>query len=105
MLRKIALLAVVAIAAMALTATASAQRPSDPGKGGRCIAAGVGTLVSLGAIDAAAKGQLDYAPYGSQDGGLGLIRIEFDGPAFLPLATVIGLHRTSPQLFTWCDGV
>jgi hypothetical protein len=105
MFRRIAVLATIALAAMALTATASAQRPADPGKGGRCIAAGVGTLVSLGLIDEAAKGQLDYAPLGSQPGGAGLIRVEFAGPAYLPLSTVIGLHRTSPGLFAWCDSV
>jgi hypothetical protein len=105
MFRRIALVATVAVAAMALTATASAQRPAEPGKGGRCIAAGVGTLVSLGLIDEAAKGQLDYAPLGSQEGGLGLIRLEFDEPTYLPLSTVIGLHRTSPGLFAWCDSV
>ncbi|HUF01872.1 MAG TPA: hypothetical protein VMN35_05560 [Gaiellaceae bacterium] len=105
MFKRIAVLATVALAAMALTATASAQRPADPGKGGRCIAAGVGTLVSLGLIDEAAKGQVDYAPLGSQSGGAGLIRVEFDGPAYLPLSTVIGLHRTNPELFAWCDSV
>jgi hypothetical protein len=105
MFRKIAVLATIALAAMALTATASAERPADPGKGGRCIAAGVGTLVSLDLIDEAAKGQLDYAPLGSQPGGAGLIRVEFAGPTYLPLSTVIGLHRTSPGLFAWCDGV
>jgi len=105
MFRKIAVLATIALAAMALTATASAERPADPGKGGRCIAAGVGTLVSLDLIDEAAKGRLDYAPLGSQPGGAGLIRVEFAGPTYLPLSTVIGLHRTSPGLFAWCDGV
>ena len=105
MFRKIAVLATIALAAMALTATASAERPADSGKGGRCIAAGVGTLVSLDLIDEAAKGQLDYAPLGSQPGGAGLIRVEFAGPTYLPLSTVIGLHRTSPGLFAWCDGV
>ena len=105
MFRKIAVLATIALAAMALTATASAERPADPGKGGRCIAAGVGTLVSHDLIDEAAKGRLDNAPLGSQPGGAGLIRVEFAGPTYLPLSTVIGLHRTSPGLFAWCDGV
>jgi NO-binding membrane sensor protein with MHYT domain len=105
MFKRIALFAVVAISAMALTATASAQRPADPGKGGRCIAAGVGTLVSLGLIADAAQGKVDYAPLGSQPGGAGFIRVAFTEPAFLPLSTVIGLHRTNPELFVWCDTV
>ena len=105
MLKRLTGLAAVALSALALAATASAQRPADPGQGGRCIAAGVGTLVSLGLIDEAAKGELDYAPLGSQSGGAGLIRVEFAGPAFLSLSTVIGLHRTNPELFAWCDSV
>lgn len=106
MFKKIAVLATVALSAMAFSGVATAQaKPADPGKGGRCIAAGVGTLVSLGLIADAAKGNVDYAPLGSQDGGAGLIRVEFDGPAFLPLSTVIGLHRMSPELFAWCDSV
>jgi hypothetical protein len=106
MIKRLTVIAAV-IAAAALTAAplGSAAKPADPGKGGRCIAAGVGTLVSLGLIDEAAKGQLDYAPLGNQPGGAGAIRVAFTGPAFLPLSTVIGLHRTSPQLFAWCDSV
>ena len=106
MFKRIAVIAaVVAAAALAVAPIGSAAQPADPGKGGRCIAAGVGTLVSLDLIDEAAKGQLDYAPLGSQPGGAGLIRVEFAGPTYLPLSTVIGLHRTSPGLFAWCDGV
>lgn len=96
---------VTALSALALTTAASAQPPGDPGKGGRCMAAGVGTLVALGLIDEAARGEVDYAPLGSQAGGVGLIRVSFDGPSYLPLSTVIGLHRTSPELFAWCDRV
>jgi hypothetical protein len=106
MLKRLAVLATVALSALALTAVAPAKgKPADPGKGGRCIAAGVGTLVSLGLIDEAARGEVDYAPLGSQPGGAGLIRVAFEGPAFLPLSAVIGLHRTNPELFAWCDSV
>lgn len=97
--------AVVAAAALAVAPIGSAAKPADPGKGGRCIAAGVGTLVSLGAISTAAQGKLDYAPLGTQAGGAGLIRISFSEPAYLKLSTVIGLHRTNPELFVWCDNV
>lgn len=106
MLKWLAVLATVALSALAFAAVAPAKgKPADPGTGGRCIAAGVGTLVSLGLIDEAARGDLDYAPLGSQEGGAGLIRLAFPGPAFLPLSTVIGLHRTNPELFAWCDNV
>jgi len=103
MLRRIAVLASVAFAAMALSATASAQRPADPGKGGRCIAAGVGTLVSLGLIDEAARGEIDYSTLADPENGP--IRTALPEGSFLPLSTVIGLHRTNPELFAWCDGV
>lgn len=81
------------------TASASAA-----GGNGKCVAAGTAVLRTLdGGVAAAARQKIDYAPFGSQPGGLGLIRIEFDGPAFLPLNTVIGLHTTNPELFAWCD--
>ena len=104
MFKKIALLgAVAAAAALAIAPVGGAAKPADPGKGGRCIAAGVGTLVSLGAIDDAARGQLDYAPYGTN--GAGLIRLALPTGSFIPLSTVISLHRTNPELFAWCDNV
>ena len=81
----------------------SAAKPADPGKGGRCIAAGVGTLVSLGLIDEAARGEVDYAPLGLN--GAGLIRVALPEGSFLKLSTVISLHRTNPELFAWCDTV
>lgn len=106
MVKRLTLIAaVVAAAALAAAPIGSAAKPAEPGKGGHCVAAGVGTLVSLGLIDEAATGQLDYAPLGSQPGGAGAIRVAFSGPAFLPLGTVIGLHRTNPELFAWCDDV
>lgn len=102
--KRLALIAgVVAAAALAAAPVGAAAKPADPGKGGRCIAAGVGTLVSLGLIDEAARGQLDYAPFDAS--GAGLIRAELGDSAFLPLSTVIRLHRTSLELFAWCDDV
>ena len=104
MVKRLALLAaVIATAALAVAPIGSAAKPSDPGKGGRCIAAGVGTLVSLGLIDDAARGEVDYAPLGLN--GAGLIRVALPAGSFLPLSTVIGLHRTNPELFAWCDSV
>lgn len=48
--------------------------------GGRCIAADVGTLVSIGLVDGAAQGEVDAAPLCSQLHGAGLIRIAFAEP-------------------------
>ena len=95
--------AVVAATALALAPIGAAAKQADPGKGGRCIAAGVGTLVSLGLIDDAARGEVDYAPLGLN--GAGLIRVALPTGSFLPLSTVISLHRTNPELFAWCDTV
>ena len=104
MVKRIVLIAaVIAAAALAVAPIGTAAKPADPGKGGRCIAAGVGTLVSLGLIDEAARGQLDYAPFDAS--GAGFIRAELGDEAFLPLSTVIRLHRTNPELFVWCDSV
>lgn len=104
MVKRLALIAaVIAAAALAVAPIGAAKPSGDPGKGGRCIAAGVGTLVSLGLIADAAQGKVDYAPYGLN--GAGLIRVALPAGSFLPLSTVIGLHRTNPELFAWCDSV
>lgn len=104
MFKRIAVIAAVAAAAaLAVAPIGSAAQPADPGKGGRCIAAGVGTLVSLGLIDDAARSEVDYAPLGLN--GAGLIRVALPAGSFLKLSTVIGLHRTNPELFAWCDTV
>jgi hypothetical protein len=104
MLKRIAVIAaLVAATALAVAPIGSAAKPVDPGKGGRCIAAGVGTLVSLGLIDEAARGEVDYAPLGLN--GAGVIRVALPAGSYLPLSTVIALHRTNPELFAWCDNV
>ena len=104
MLKRITVVAaIVAATALALAPIGSAAKPADPGKSGRCIAAGVGTLVSLGLIDDAARGEVDYAPLGLN--GAGLIRVALPTGSFLKLSTVISLHRTNPELFVWCDTV
>ncbi len=106
MIRKLAVGAAAAsISVFALAGTADAKPPTgSTGNGnGYCVQAGLGTLKSLGLLQAAAQKQVDYAPFGSQEGGAGLIRIEFDGPAFLSLGQVVSLHTSSPELFAWCD--
>lgn len=104
MFKRLGLIAgVVAAAALMVAPVASAAKPSNPGQGGRCIAAGVGTLVGAGLITQAAKGQLDYAQFGTN--GAGLIRLALPAGSFIPLNQVISLHRTNPELFAWCDNV
>lgn len=104
MFKRIGFFAVLAAAAaLAAAPVGSAAKPADPGKGGRCIAAGVGTLVNAGLITQAAQGKLDYAPFGTN--GAGLIRVALPEGSFIPLSQVISLHRTNPELFAWCDNV
>jgi len=91
---------VALIAALSLGALAFARKPVDAGQGGQCIRAGVTTLTSLGLIDAAAKGQIDYSTLA--DPVKGPIFADLPEGSFLSLSTVIGLHRTNPELFAWC---
>ena len=46
---------------------------------------------------------MDYAPL--KLNGAGSSRVALPAGSFLPLGTVISLHRTNPELFAWCDGV
>lgn len=104
MFKTIAVILAVALSAIAFASVASAQGNSENARtAAQCVQAGVGTLVSLRLIDEAARGELDYYPFGSQPGGLGLINIEFEsGPVYIPLKDVIALHRSNPELFDWC---
>jgi hypothetical protein len=105
MLRKIMLLGAVAASALAVTSAAFAGggNSQNARDAAACVQAGIGTLVSLGAIDEAAQGKLNYYPLGSQAGGLGLINIPFtSNPTYIPLKDVVALHRTNPELFDWC---
>ena len=92
--------------AMAPTTTAAVaanDRSQQARDGAACVQAGISTLVSLGLINEAAQGKLNYYPLGSQAGGAGLININFaSNPTYIPLKDVVALHRSSPQLFDWC---
>ena len=95
MVKRLALIAaVIAAAALAVAPIGAAKPSGDPGKGGRCVAAGTSLLAQSGLMSQAAQGTLDYAPL------LGI-----SGSLFLPLSTVIELHRTSPGTFPWCANV
>jgi hypothetical protein len=92
---------VALIAALSLGALAFARKPVDAGQGGQCIRAGVTTLVSLDAVSAAARGLVDYSAFA--DPVKGPIFADLPEGSFLSLSTVIGLHRTNPELFAWCN--
>lgn len=100
---------VAMVFAAALPAFAAGP-PSGAGEEGKpagvaCQQAGIGTLQDLGLLSAVAKGGIEVV-------GVGIV----------DFATVLSLHRTSPELFqtggvsvmvpgigvvpaTWCDGV
>jgi hypothetical protein len=94
MKRIAAIAALVAATALAVAPMSSAAKPADPGKGGRCVAAGTSLLAQSGLMSQAAQGTLNYAPL------LGM-----GGTLYLPLSTVISLHRTNPEIFPWCANV
>lgn len=105
MFKKVMLLGAIAASALAVTSTALAGggNSQNAREAAACVQAGIGTLVSLGLIDEAAQGKLNYYPLGSQAGGAGLINIAFaSGPVYIPLKDVVSLHRTNPELFDWC---
>lgn len=101
MIKRLALIAAVIAAAALAVAPIGAAKGHDAGKGGRCIAAGVTSLVGAGLIVDAARGTLDYSTLAGPSG----VRLSLAPGTFLPLGTVIGLHRTDPELFAWCNGV
>jgi len=105
MFRKVMLLGAVAASALAVSATALAGggNSENARSDAACVQAGIGTLVSLGLIDEAAQGKLNYYPLGSQMGGAGLINVAFTtDPTYIPLKDVVALHRSNPALFDWC---
>jgi len=96
------IVATIALAAtmstgLAVGAAAASAAPAD----GQCVKAGLATLKSLGAIPAAAKGQVDYSDFA--DSANGPIRRDLPAGSNLPLNEVIRLHQTAPELFAWCD--
>lgn len=95
MVKRLALIAaVIAATALAIAPIGTAAKPADPGKGGRCVAAGTSLLAQSGLMSQAAQGTLNYAPL------LGM-----QGTLYLPLSTVISLHQTSSETFPWCANV
>lgn len=100
-MKKVIVLALVL--ALSFGFVAFAKRPAGAGAGaagGQCVQAGLGTLKSLGLLQAAAQKQVDYSTLADAD----------DGPIFadlpegsnLSLGQVVRLHTSNPELFAWC---
>lgn len=106
MFKKVMLLGAVAASALAITTTALAGGGNSQSarEAAACVQAGIGTLVSLGLIDEAAQGKLNYYPLGTNATGplAGSINLPLTNPTYIPLKDVVSLHRTNPEYFDWC---
>lgn len=85
------------VASLAVAAPASAA-PSN--EGAACVQAGLGTLKSLGLLEAAAQQKVDYSTLA--DPVNGPIFTELPEGSYLSLGAVVKLHTTNPGLFAWC---
>ena len=88
-------------AALSLGALAFAAKPANPGAGGQCVQAGIGTLKSLDLFDAATKKQIDYSELANPVDGP--IFAELPSGSNLSLGQVVSLHAKNPGLFAWCN--
>jgi hypothetical protein len=96
-------------AVIGLGAFAVAPAEAAPSGKGACVQAGIGTLKSLGLLQAAAQQKVNYALIDANGPGIpalglpgGLIRADLGDEAFLSLGTVVSLHTSNPELFAWC---
>ena len=83
---------------LAVGATAAAAAPNERGA---CVQAGLGTLMELDLLQAAAQQQIDYSTLADSEDGP--IFLDLEAGSYLSLGTVVKLHTTSPELFAWCD--
>ena len=93
------------VAAVALAATITAATPASAAdtprnEGAACIQAGLGTLKSLGLLQAAAQKQVDYSTLANPT--TGPIFTTLPEGSYLSLGQVVKLHTTNPELFAWC---
>jgi hypothetical protein len=89
--------AAVTAASVALSAPASAAPRNE---GAACVQAGLGTLKSLGLLQAAAQRSIDYSTLA--DRVAGPIFTDLPVGSYLSLGQVVRLHTTNPELFAWC---
>lgn len=84
---------------------AFADRPANPGVQGECVQAGISTLMSLDALQAAAQQDVNYAAFDENSGTEfeNAIRTDLGDDFSAPLGKIVKLHTTNPELFTWCD--
>lgn len=101
MYRKLTGAALTAIAAFTITAATAAPASAAPAnEGAACVQAGIGTLKSLGLLQAAAQRTIDYSTLA--DPVDGPIYAALPAGSYLSLGQVVKLHTTNPELFAWC---
>jgi hypothetical protein len=99
--KRILAIAGVATAVLAGTVAGAAPASAAPAdEGAACVQAGLGTLKSLGLLQAAAQRQVDYSTLA--DPVNGPIFAELPAGSYLSLGQVVKLHTTNPELFAWC---
>jgi hypothetical protein len=80
---------------LGLTAGPAAAAPAN--QGAACAQAGIGTLKSLGLLQAAAQKQIDYSTLADPKNGP--IFADLPAGSYLSLGQVVKLHTTNPELF------
>ncbi len=90
-------LAAAFVASLVVAAPASAAPANE---GAACVQAGLGTLKSLGLLQAAAQQKIDYSTLA--DPAAGPIFADLPAGSYLSLGQVVKLHTTNPELFAWC---
>ena len=98
MLKKIAVVTATVALSAVLGAAPAAAAPANAGAA--CVQAGIGTLKSLGLLQAAAQKQIDYSTLA--DPATGPIFADLPEGSYLSLGQVVKLHTTNPELFAWC---
>jgi hypothetical protein len=98
MFRKIAVGAGAVALLVGVAAAPASAAPNN--EGAACVQAGIGTLKSLGLLQAAAQKQIDYSTLA--DAQTGPIFADLPEGSYLSLGTVVKLHKTNPELFAWC---
>ena len=90
----------VAVAATLAGATPASAADTPRNQGAACVQAGLGTLKSLGLLQAAAQQQIDYSTLANPN--TGPIYTSLPSGSYLSLGQVVKLHKTNPGLFAWC---
>jgi nitrous oxidase accessory protein NosD len=99
-MKKTLALAGAAVLAASIGLAAPAQASTASKAGGECVQAGLGTLKSLGLLQAAAQKQIDYSTLA--DAEEGPIFADLETGSNFSLGQVVKLHVKSPELFAWC---